>query len=197
MAAVAAGLLVMRLAMPKPAAPVAPQSSPEPSVVSEMAEPPARPPTAMPPAGDNAVASDPPPMGSEDQVRLDRLRALAGLPSPGASSPERPLEPPPSGPAPAPAPRAATDWLALARKAHILVYTTGWCPVCKRAKAWMDAKGLSYDDRNVEASAEDARTLRRLNPRASIPTFDVDGQTMIGFSEAGFADLVLRAERAR
>jgi glutaredoxin 3 len=165
----------------------------EPPVVSESAEPVI---VAAPTVA--AIVDHPPtrPLDPSDEKRVEWLRTVAGgepaasiapLPSSRfAPTPERPQGPPP-----------APDWLALARRAHIVLYTTGWCPVCRRAKAWLDANGLSYDDRDVDASSEDARALRRLNPRGSIPTFDVDGEVMVGFSEAGFVSVVRRAAASR
>jgi glutaredoxin len=76
---------------------------------------------------------------------------------------------------------------------RIVVYTTGWCPHCKRAKAWMAENGIPYEERNIESSSRNAEENRKLNPRGSIPTFDVDGEVLIGFSEA---DLVAMIERA-
>jgi glutaredoxin len=84
-----------------------------------------------------------------------------------------------------------------ARRSHVIVYTAAWCPVCRRAKAWMNANGVPYDDRDVDASSADKQALRRINPKGSIPTFDVEGQVMVGFSEASCINLVQRAAAPR
>jgi len=78
---------------------------------------------------------------------------------------------------------------------HVVVYTTGWCPVCKRAKAWMASRGIPYEERNIELSSEDARAMRAINPRGSIPTFDVEGDVMVGFSEQGLVAAMQSAAR--
>jgi len=57
----------------------------------------------------------------------------------------------------------------------------------------MSANGVPYEERNIETSAEYARAMHRLNPRGSVPTFDIGGNTMVGFSEAAFIDRVQRA----
>jgi glutaredoxin len=75
----------------------------------------------------------------------------------------------------------------------VVVYTTGWCSVCKRAKAWMSEQGIGYEERNVESSADYASAMRALNPKGSVPTFDVDGEVMIGFSEQGLLATMKRA----
>ena len=79
------------------------------------------------------------------------------------------------------------------RDVHVVVYTTGWCPHCREAKAWMKANGVAYEERDIEASSDNARQNRSVNPRGSIPTFDVEGDVMVGFSAP---DLVAMIDRA-
>jgi glutaredoxin 3 len=110
---------------------------------------------------------------------------------PSASSVEAPPAPPDTPP-PAPAP-TTPSWQEARDRVHVVVYTTGWCPHCKRAKAWMDESGVSYEERNIESSAQNAEENRALNPRGSIPTFDVDGDVMVGFSEANLVAMIERA----
>jgi glutaredoxin len=72
---------------------------------------------------------------------------------------------------------------AAEQRVPITVYTTSWCPVCKRAKAWMQANAIPFTERDVEAdpSAENAR--RALTSSNGVPTIDVDGEVIVGFSE--------------
>jgi glutaredoxin len=35
---------------------------------------------------------------------------------------------------------------------HVLVYTTGWCPVCTRLRACLNRHGVPFEERDVEAS---------------------------------------------
>jgi len=99
--------------------------------------------------------------------------------------------PPPEAkpPAPEPAPEVSLGDVS------VVVYTTGWCSVCKRAKAWMSGQGIAYDERNIEDSTEYARAMRAINPRGSVPTFDVEGDVMVGFSEQGLVAAMTRAAR--
>jgi glutaredoxin len=76
---------------------------------------------------------------------------------------------------------------------NVVVYTTSWCPVCKRAKAWMQARGIPYEERDVERSREYGRAMHAINPRGSVPTFDVGGEVLVGFSEANVLSAVDRA----
>ncbi|MCZ7679321.1 MAG: glutaredoxin family protein [Sandaracinaceae bacterium] len=71
---------------------------------------------------------------------------------------------------------------AARRRVRITMYSTSWCGYCRRARAYMDAEGIAYVEHDVEADARAAQRLRSLNPRGSVPTFEIDGETRIGFS---------------
>ena len=80
---------------------------------------------------------------------------------------------------------------------NVVVYTASWCAVCKRAKRWMDGRGIAYEEHDIEASRDDARAMRALNPRGSIPTFDIEGDVLVGFSEDGLLATMQRAAKRR
>lgn len=61
----------------------------------------------------------------------------------------------------------------------------------------MRTAGIRYVERDVEGSATNRARHRRLNPRGSIPTFDIDGDVMIGFSPEGLERRIERAARGR
>jgi glutaredoxin 3 len=79
----------------------------------------------------------------------------------------------------------------------VLVYVTSWCPVCVRARAWLEARGYRYTPVDVEQNLEAALRLRRLSPRGSVPTFDVDGSILVGFDAAALHDAIARAAATR
>ncbi|HLK40446.1 MAG TPA: glutaredoxin family protein [Polyangiaceae bacterium] len=80
---------------------------------------------------------------------------------------------------------------------HVVVYTASWCSVCKRAKAWMAANGIAYEERDIDASSDNARRIRALNPRGSIPTFDVEGLVLVGFDGASLVATMRTAAQQR
>lgn len=94
------------------------------------------------------------------------------------------------------------DWEDRARRrarggVSITMYSTKWCGVCTRARAYMDEAHIAYVERDVEADAAAAARARALNRRGSVPTFDIDGTAMIGFSPAGLERAIERAAAAR
>ena len=68
-------------------------------------------------------------------------------------------------------------------QAKVVVYTTSWCSVCRRAKKWMTDQGIAYEEHDVESSPQDARHLHAISPRGAVPTFEVDGKVIVGFAE--------------
>jgi glutaredoxin len=65
---------------------------------------------------------------------------------------------------------------------HVIVYTASWCDVCKRAEAWMVRYRIPYEERDITASGEYWQELRQISPGLEVPTFDVDGDVMVGFN---------------
>jgi glutaredoxin len=94
--------------------------------------------------------------------------------------------------APQPAPEPSVQ-RAMPADVHVVVYTTSWCPHCREAKAWMASRGISYEERDIEASTDNGVMLKEINPRGGVPTFDVDGDVMVGFSAGSLASLLQHA----
>jgi len=78
----------------------------------------------------------------------------------------------------------------------IKIYVTQWCPHCQRARVWLAANRYSFTAIDVEADAAARRTRDTLNSGHSVPTFDIDGVVLVGFSE-GSVDRVLREQATR
>src|SRR5580692_3218651 len=58
----------------------------------------------------------------------------------------------------------------------VVVYTTSWCPACKQARSWMNANGISYNERDIEQDRDAHEKLKRITGTVTIPTFDIEGQ---------------------
>ncbi|MDQ3038053.1 MAG: glutaredoxin family protein, partial [Myxococcota bacterium] len=83
-------------------------------------------------------------------------------------------------PTPLPPPATLAD---ASRRVTIEMYSAAWCSACGRAKAWMTSQGIAYEEVDVDRRAGALAQLQMLNPRSSLPTFDVDGDVLVGFSE--------------
>lgn len=113
--------------------------------------------------------------------------------------PPPPIATPEARPAPHERPRLAPtepdrDTLAAARRrVSITMYGTSWCGYCSRARTWMRQEGISFVEHDVERDPRAQARMRELNPRGGVPTFDVDGVVIVGFSQGHLESTIDRA----
>lgn len=72
---------------------------------------------------------------------------------------------------------------------RIRIYTTPWCPDCRAAKKFLADRGLSYEEVDIEAVAEAAEIVMKLNDgMRKVPTLDIEGTIVSGdrFNPARF-----------
>lgn len=75
---------------------------------------------------------------------------------------------------------------AAAGEPTVTIYTTSWCGVCRKAKAFLSSRGVPFLERDVE---KDAGAEVELQARAAaaglmpqgVPVIDVAGELMMGF----------------
>jgi glutaredoxin 3 len=72
--------------------------------------------------------------------------------------------------------------------ADVLVYTTENCPFCIRAKALLDARGVSYREVNLERDPDGRAELVRQTGMMTFPQVLIDGVLVGGFQETLAAD---------
>ncbi len=82
------------------------------------------------------------------------------------------------------------------RRVPIKMYMTRWCPVCTKARVWLKASGYRFTEYDVDADQQARRAQKRLNPAGSVPTLDIEGEVLIGFS-ASRIERVLRQRAKR
>lgn len=74
----------------------------------------------------------------------------------------------------------------------ITMLSTTWCSVCKRAKAWLNEKGIAYTELDVEKDEEGKRRYHELQGRG-VPIILVGKQRMNGFSEPRMEEMLKTA----
>ena len=59
----------------------------------------------------------------------------------------------------------------------VTMYTTGWCPDCRRAKSFMKERGVEFREVNIEQdqSAEKI-VIKANNGKRKVPTLEVGGR---------------------
>ncbi len=64
---------------------------------------------------------------------------------------------------------------------RVVLYTTGWCPVCARARAWLHERSIPFEEHDVEHEPAAATRFRQLSPSRVVPVIDVEGEILEGF----------------
>ena len=66
---------------------------------------------------------------------------------------------------------------------RIRMYTTRWCGYCVRAKALLDAKGLAYEEVNLDEDPAFRRRLFELTGNWTVPQIVIDERPIGGYTE--------------
>ena len=64
----------------------------------------------------------------------------------------------------------------------VVVFLTGWCPYCTRAKQLLDRKGVDFEEIDVDARPEARKEMTARSGRSSVP------QIFIGATHVGGCD---------
>jgi glutaredoxin len=80
------------------------------------------------------------------------------------------------------------------RAVSVALYGATWCRYCRMAKAWLREHDVPFVEHDIDAEPSAREALRRLNPRGSVPTIDVEGEVLIGFSDVALQQAIDRAE---
>jgi glutaredoxin len=130
-------------------------------------------------------------------------------PAPWASRPRSPrssasqLEPEPgAAPSPAQEPEveagpSEAELAAARRRVSITMYSASWCGACAAARAYLRESHVRFTERDVDDSDRASERLNELNPRHTIPTFEIDDQVLVGFGPSSFESAVDQAAMAR
>ena len=70
----------------------------------------------------------------------------------------------------------------------VVMYTTGWCPYCERARKLLGAKNVTISEIDVESAPEKRAEMRTRSGRTSVP------QIFIGDHHVGGSDDLLALE---
>ncbi len=74
-----------------------------------------------------------------------------------------------------------------ARAAHeVILYTTSWCPYCKKAKEFFRSKNIDFTEYDVEQDPEAARRKKSFDPGGGVPFAIINGRSVSGYSPAAY-----------
>jgi glutaredoxin-like YruB-family protein len=66
---------------------------------------------------------------------------------------------------------------------EVKVYSTPTCPWCKKAKQFLDANGVAYQDFNVAQDPAAREEMIKKSSQTAVPTIIIDGEIVVGFNE--------------
>jgi glutaredoxin 3 len=67
--------------------------------------------------------------------------------------------------------------------ARIEMYTTAWCGFCVRAKALLEARGLEYEEIELDGRPDFRARLEERTGGWTVPQIVIDGRPIGGYSE--------------
>lgn len=132
-------------------------------------------------------------------VSAVRHRApLVAAPPPPAPNPFVRIAPPAPVTAPPPPslPAETLDLDGARKDVAITIYSASWCGYCKKAKEYMNAHDLEYVERDIDDDTN-AAAMRKISPKGSIPAFDVEGDTWVGWSSSRLESAIEKAAKRR
>ena len=66
---------------------------------------------------------------------------------------------------------------------HVTLYLTVWCGTVYAAKRYLEQRGISYTEVDIEQVPEAAAQLEAwTGGYRTVPTFDIDGQIIVDFN---------------
>jgi glutaredoxin 3 len=66
---------------------------------------------------------------------------------------------------------------------QVKVFSTPTCPWCRKAKQFMEANKIQYQDLNVFESKEARDEMINMTHQMAVPTIAIDGEFVIGYNE--------------
>ena len=62
----------------------------------------------------------------------------------------------------------------------VTMYTTTWCGYCKNTKRYLERKGVSYREIDIEENPEYAERIEQATGGyRTVPTLEIDGRIMV------------------
>ncbi len=65
----------------------------------------------------------------------------------------------------------------------VILYSTPWCPWCKKIREFFKANKIPFVDKDVEKFKKYADEMVKKSKQKGIPVIDIDGKIIVGFDE--------------
>jgi glutaredoxin-like YruB-family protein len=180
-----------------------PQPAPQAEAAQEEVEPvlPERPDTSTARSETGVIAFrsilDDREMSREERIRAFENLDPAALQKPMVGSNVSAAAPTPGTRRKAKSEPTSAELSAARRRVPVVMYSTAWCGVCKRARQYFEQEGISFVEYDVDENSAARSEYLSLNPRRSVPTIKVGDEVVIGFSPQAMNAALDSAARSR
>ena len=79
--------------------------------------------------------------------------------------------------------------------AHVVIYTTNYCPYCTGAKALFRSKNIDFEEIDVTHDPAKRDEMERLSQRWTVPQIFIDGQPIGGYDDVRELDAMGELDR--
>jgi mycoredoxin len=73
---------------------------------------------------------------------------------------------------------------------EVVVYTTSWCGWCRKTLAFLDKKGVAYENRDIESDDAYRDELIEKTGGTTIPVVEIDGEIIRGYDPGRMSELL-------
>lgn len=88
-------------------------------------------------------------------------------------------------------PAEAAPEQTAAQEGKVVLYCTSWCPDCKKAREWLEARGIEYTEVDVTTTPGAAEKVKEwTGGKLVTPTCDIGGTIVIDFDEKRYRELL-------
>ncbi len=78
---------------------------------------------------------------------------------------------------------------------NVVIYSTGTCPYCVRARGLLDKKGVTYTEHRIDLEPDLRPTMEQLSGRTSVPQIFIDDFHVGGFDDLSELDMEGRLDQ--
>jgi glutaredoxin len=79
----------------------------------------------------------------------------------------------------------------LSTEEMVTLYVVPACPLCARARGWLERHGIKYIERDVANDFGALRAMHRLTRQRLVPVFEARGRALVRPSEDELSELLL------
>jgi glutaredoxin len=80
----------------------------------------------------------------------------------------------------------------ISAKPPVTLYVVPGCPLCARARRWLEQQGIEYAERDVANDFGALRAMYRLTRQGLVPVFEFTGQALVRPTEDELSELLLK-----